>query len=243
MPKAGTIESVTFERLDADGDDVPGKVLADFAFPAWLDGVPIVLTVGGFVAIGGPKYKVDISMPATLGWLRIDCNCLNPVTDELDPPILEGRVTANDIDSVAILAARPPAVTLASNVSPLSQFTIDVFKGDARTLQIPIYDELGDLIDLSLWENFRFSIKAIDQVAVAMQLPYDLAAGIAGGADGILSIPLPEDCSAYLAHPIGHSKTTLAWSADANPTAGGATKTRTLRAGPFVIRSKETPSP
>jgi hypothetical protein len=241
MPKAGSIQRITFERKDADGDDVPGKVLADFAFPAWQNGAAVVLTVGNLVALGGPKYSIDLTVPATLGRLRVDCTCLNPTTDTLDPDVLEGEVTANDIDSVAVLAARPPSVTLAANISPRSEFTIEVFKGDGRTIEVPIYDDNGDLVDLSLWENFRFSIKASNQVAVAPHLPYNLDAGITGIAAGILRIPLPEDCSAYGAHPVGRAKTTLYWSGDANKISEGATKTRTLRAGPFVIRSKETP--
>lgn len=242
MPKAGSIEPVTFERVDEDGDDVPGKVLADFDFPAWLDGVPIVLTVGNFVAIGGPKYKVDITMPATLGRLRIDCNCLNPTTDDLDPPILEGRVTANDIDSVAILAARPPSITLAANISTRSDFDITVFKDDGLDVEIPIYDQNGDLRDLSLWENFKISIKNEDQTDVALQLPYNQTTDIVGGADGILTWTIPEDCTAYLTHPTGRAKTTLYWSGEANPV-GNTDGTRTLRAGKFIIRSKETPDP
>lgn len=243
MPKAGQPQRITFERRDLADAVVAGKDLADFDFPAWLDGDPIVLAVSDFEDLTGGKYAVTLTMPATLGWLRVDCDCLDPTTDTLDPEVLEGRVTANDIDSAAVLAARPPSVTLASNVSPQSAFTIKVHQGDGITLRIPIYDQDGELEDLSLWQNFRFSIQNTLQTVVGSDLPYHQTTGITGGADGFLVVELPEGCSAYDTHPVGHTDTKHWWSADANLIADTATKTRTLRAGPFVITSKETPSP
>lgn len=243
MPKAGQVERIVFKRRNSAGAGVAGKVLADFSFPAYLDGDVVVLTVSDFEDLTGGDYAVSLAMPTTLGRIRIDPVCSNPTTDTLDPDVLEGRITANNIDDVAVLAARPPSVTLAGNVSPQSAFTITAYKGDGKTFQVPIYDDNGTLRNLALWENFRFSIKNADQTVVSGQLPYDLAAGITGSAGGILSIPVPEDCSAYLAHPAGHKKTTLYWSVDANLISAGNTKTITLRAGPFVILSKETPTP
>lgn len=242
MPKAGSIKQITFARRTSADAAATGKVLADFDFPAWLDGVATVLTVGGFIAVGGEKYKISLTMPSTLGRLRVDCNCLNPTTDTLDPDVLEGDITANEIDDVAILAARPPSVTLASNVSPQSAFTIKLFQGDGKTIAVPCYDDNGALLDLSLWENFRFSIKNAAQTAVSGQLPYNLAAGITQSA-GFARVPIPEDCTAYLAHGLGRAETKLWWSLDANLITDTNTKTRTLRAGPFIIMSKETPSP
>lgn len=242
MPKAGTTETLTLYRTDAAGAAVSGKVEADFAFVAHHDGVAHALTTSGFAEIADGYYSVAVTYPATLGRLRIDASCLNPTTDTVDPEVLEGQVTANDIDSVAVLAARPPSVTLAQNVSPQSAFGITVFKGDARTLRIPCYDDDGNTIDLSLWENFRFSIQNTDQSTVTGDLPYHQTTGVDGGADGFAEVVLPEDCTAYGVHTT-RADTKLWWSLDANTVAGGVTKTRTLRAGVFTIRSKETPSP
>ena len=242
MPKAGQLERITFERRSNADALVSGKVLADFAFPAWLEGDVVVLVASDFEDLTAGKYAVSLAIPTTLGRLRIDCTCLNPATDTLDPEVLEGRITANDIDSVAILAARPPSITLAQNISPQSAFTIRLYDGDGRTIAIPIYDDNGDLIDLSLWENFRFSIQNTLQTVVAGDLPYNQTASITQSA-GVLSVALPEDCSAYDVHPAGHTDTKLWWSVDANRITDTTTKTRTLRAGPFVIMSKETPTP
>jgi hypothetical protein len=239
MPKAGSTEVLTIERRNAAGAVVTGLVQADFAFPAWLDGVVTVLTVASFAEIGSGKYKVGLTMPATLGRIRIE---LNPAsgTDTIDEPILEGRITANDIDSVAVLAATPPSVALAANVRPGSDFSIEVYKGDGRTITIPIYDDDGVLIDLTLWENLKIGIKNSAQTAVGSDLPYSQTTGITGPASGMLTWAIPETCSAYNVHPAGHTKTALYWSVEGNKIADGNTKTRTLRAGPFVIRSKET---
>jgi hypothetical protein len=239
MPKAGTTEPLTIERRDAAGAIVTGKVQADFTWPAWLDGAPVVLTCASFAEIAAGKYKLALTMPATLGRIRIDLG-VAAGTDTIDPPILEGRITANDIDSVATIAATPPSVALAANVRPGSDFSIEVFKGDGRTITIPIYDDDGALIDLTLWENFKIGIKNASQTAVGSDLPYSQTTGITAPATGLLAWAIPEDCSAYNVHPAGHTKTTLYFSAEANKIADGATKTRTLRAGLFVIRSKET---
>jgi hypothetical protein len=241
MPKAGSVIPVTFERRNSSGAVVTGKVLADFSFPAWLNNGAVTLTVSDFVEIGSGKYGVKLAMPSTLGRIRIDPLCANPSTDTLDPEVLEGDITANDIDDVAVFAARPPSVTLAQNVSPQSAYSITVYKGDGRTFQIPIYDDNGDLVNLTLWENFRFSIQNTAQTAVGSDLPYNQTTGISGAANGLLSVVLPETCSAYATHPAGHTDTKHWWSVDANRIADGISKTRTLRAGPFVIRSKETP--
>jgi hypothetical protein len=240
MPKAGSTEVITIERRDAAGAVVTGLVQADFIWPAWLDGVVTALTCASFAEISGGKYKLALVMPATIGRIRVD---LEPAsgTDTIDPPVMEGRVTANDIDSVAVIAATPPSVALAANVRPGSDFSIEVYKGDGREITIPIYDDNGSLIDLTLWENFKIGIKNASQTVVGSDLPYVQTTGITAPATGLLVWAIPETCSAYNVHPAGHSKTTVYWSVEANKIADGNTKTRTLRAGPFVMRSKETP--
>ncbi|HEX3132631.1 MAG TPA: hypothetical protein VHX44_03500 [Planctomycetota bacterium] len=248
MPKAGQPERFTFELKDPAGDPVSATSLDDLVFLAHLDGLPIDLDASDFEDRSGHtdeqgKCAVTLTMPASLGRLRVDV-AYNPDPDvTVDPEVIEGRIYANDIDSVAVLAARPPSVTLAGNVSPRSAFSITVYKGDGRTIRIPIYDDDGNLVDLTLWQNFRFSIQNSLQVASGSDLPYHQTTGITGGADGFLVVELPEDCSAYAVHPAGHKKTTLYHSCDANLITDTTAKTRTLRAGPFIILSKETPSP
>lgn len=243
--KAGALEPLQFWVYQADRvTPRTGLVQGDFTWSAWLDADPLALTLSDFEEIGGGGYFVKASIPTTVGAaLRIEPEVTAQPTDVFDPGVFEEVIAANDIDSVAILAARPPSVTLASNVSPTSAFTIKVFKGDGRTFRIPCYDDDGNLLDLSLWQNFRFSIRNTAQTAVGSDLPYHQNTGVTGGADGYAVVVLPEDCSAYATHPAGHSDTKHWWSIDANKIADGNTKTRTLRAGPFIITSKETPSP
>lgn len=245
MLKAGALEPLQFRVTQADGETPrAGLVVGGIAFNAWLDDAAQVLTLSDFAEIGGGLYFVNVSVPASVGSvLRIEPAVTATPTDLFDPGVFEDKIHANDIDSVAVLAARPPSITLASNVSPQSAFTIKVHDGDGTTLRIPIYDQDGALVNLTLWQNFRFSIQNTLQTAVGSDLPYHQTTGITGGADGILSVELPEGCSAYNTHPAGHTDTKHWWSVDANLIADTATKTRTLRAGPFVITSKETPSP
>lgn len=243
MPKAGSTETLVFRRTNAGGAPVTGKVEADFTFDAWHKGAAHVLTTANFAELTSGFFRIDITYPATIGRLRIDITCSNPTSDVTDPDTLEGQVTANDIDSAAVLAARPPSVSLAQNISPQSAFGISVFDGDGLTLRIPVYDQDGELVDLSLWENLRFSIQNAGQTAVGTDLPYNQTTGITGGADGFAVVELPEDCSAYNVHAAGRAETKLYWSLDGNLITDGNTKTRTLRAGPFVIKPKETPSP
>lgn len=245
MLKAGSIEPLQFWFYEADGETpVTGLEQADIDFAAWLDDAPVVLTLSGFAEIGDGGYFVNVTVPTDVGsGLVIKPTVIADATQRCDPGVFDDKITANDIDSVAILAARPPSVSLASNISPQSAFTITVFKGDGRTIRIPIYDDDGQLIDLTLWQNFRFSIQNSLQTTVTGDLPYNQTTGITGGADGYLVVVLPEDCTAYDVHPAGHTDTKLWWSADANLIADGSGKTRTLRAGPFVIKSKETPTP
>src|SRR5690606_2592488 len=183
---------------------------------------------------------ITVDQPATTGRLRIDIACANPSTDECDPQVFEGDVTANSLDDVAIAASRPPSISIAANVGRDSPYRIEVFKGDGRTIRVPIYDDNGSLVDLTLWENFRFSIQNEGQTTVEGVVPYHLTEGVTGGADGYLSIPIPEDCPAYALLEDGVKSVSVYWSGDANRISDGNTKTRTLRAGPFVIKRKET---
>lgn len=250
MPKANTVVPLQFAVTEADGEtQVPGLVLADINFRAWLNGGDVALIMSDFVDMSDGYYhdgyyEAGALMPNLVGAaIRIEPYCPADQTRVFDPDVWEGILTANNIDDVAVLAARPPSVTLAGNVSPKSAFTITVYKGDGRTIRIPIYDDDGNLVNLTLWENFRFSIQNSDQTVVSGDLPYNQTTGITGGADGFLTVELPEGCSAYDVHLAGHKKTTLYHSCDANLIADTSAKTRTLRAGPFVILSKETPSP
>lgn len=245
MLKAGALEPLQFRVTQADGETPRlGLVVGDIDFKAWLDDATHALSVSDFAEIGDGYYFANASIPASVGSaLRIEPEVIATPTDLFDGGVFEDTIFANSIDDVAVLAARPPSISLAQNVSPQSAFGITVFKGDARTLRIPCYDDDGALIDLSLWTQFRFSIQNSDQSVVVGDLPYNQTTGITGGSDGFAVIVLPEDCTAYDVHAVGRPDTKLWWSLDAHPTAGGNTKTRTLRAGPFTIRTKETPSP
>lgn len=238
MPKAGTIERITLYRRSAGFVAVTGKVLADFSFPSWLDGVATVLTVTGFTEIGSGYYSVDLTMPATTGRIRIDFKCSNPTSDTCDVAGMDGRVENNDLDSITLGPSATVVVT--SGVRRKTPYAIEVYKGDGINLQIPIYDDNANLVDLTLWQNFRFSIQNEAQTTVIGQFPYHQTSGVSGAGDGLLTVSLPEDCQVYAAHLAGHKKTTLYWSADANLISEGVTKTRTLRAGTFVILPKET---
>lgn len=243
MLKAGAVIPLQFWVYQVDGvTPRTGLVQGDFTWSAWLDDATQALTLSDFTEIGGGGYFVRVAVPSSVGSaFRIEPSVTATPTDVLDPGVFEGVITANDIDDVAVFAARPPSVTLAQNVSPQSAFSITVFKGDGRTIQIPIYDDNGELINLTLWQNFRFSIQNTAQTEESGYLPYHQNTGVSGDANGLLSVVLPEDCSAYNSHPTGHKDTKHWWSVDANLIADGTSKTRTLRAGPFIIKSKETP--
>ncbi len=241
MPVAGTIEPFQVFVGDDAGNGVENLLEADFTLHAMLDDVVVVLTAADFVEVGDGYYVLWRTIPSTLGRLRVDTKTTDPADGTCDPDVFEGDVTAYDIDGVAVLAARPPSITLASNVGKDAPFTIEVFQYSAKTLRIPIYDEDGALRDLSGFNSFRFSIQNDAQTVVAGQLPYDLNTNITGGADGILVVELPEDCSAYEELLPGVARKTLNWSADGDP--NDDTLTETLRAGPFVIKRKETPTP
>lgn len=242
MPKAGTPYPLQVLRRNVSGAAVAGKVEADFTVSALLDDAVVVLTVADFTDIGSGFYALTVDLPTSVGRMRIDVTCANPSTDTADPNVFEGDLTARSLDDVGVLAARPPSISLASNVSPNADYRLEVFAGDGRTLSIPIYDDNGDLLDLTGWENFRFSLQNAGQTTVASTLPYHQTSGITNGADGIAAVAIPENCSAYGALAAGVTSVTVFWSLDANPT-GDTAATRTLRAGSFVIRRKETPTP
>ncbi len=241
MAKAGEPYPLQLFVYDADGTGVESLVEADFAFPAVLDDAVEVLVIADFVEVGDGYYVATITMPEVVGRLRIDPALVDPADGTCDPDVFEGDITAFTIDDVAVIAARPPSITLASNVGKDAPFTIEVFKGDARTLRIPIYDENGALLDVSGYNSWRFSIQNLAQTAVVSSLPYDQTTDITGGVDGYVEVELPEDCSAYNELAAGVASVTRYWSLDADP--NDDTLTRTLRAGRFVIKRKETPSP
>jgi hypothetical protein len=244
MPVASETEPLQLFVGDADGEGVEGLLEEDFDIPAILDDATVVLSIADFVEIGGGYYVLMVTMPSTTGRLRIDPAMVDPADGTCDPEVYEGDVTAYSIDDVAVIAARPPSITLASNVGKNAAFTLEVYQYSAKTFRIPIYDEDGALRDLSGFNSFRFSIQNDDQTAVIGELPYDLTdagGAIRGGVDGYLEVDLPEDCSAYAQLATGDSRVVLNWSADGDP--NDDTLTETLRGGRFIIKRKETPTP
>ena len=238
MPVTGEPFPVQIFAYDAEGEGVPALVEADITLHALLDDAEVVLVVADFTEIGDGYYVATITTPTTRGRLRIDISLTDPADGTADPDVLEGDITAFDIDDVASIAARPPSITLASNVGKDAAFTIEVFKGDARTLRIPVYDEDGNLRDVSAWNSFRFSIQNAAQTVDAPYLPYDQTSAITGGV-GYVDIALPESCSFY--DLITTATVRAYWSLDGDP--NDNTLTQTLRAGIILGKRKETPSP
>jgi hypothetical protein len=218
--------------VDADGVGVTGLTSGDITFPAYLDGAAQgALGIDTWTEIGAGRYAFEITLPGTGGYTQI-FPTPDTATYESDPPVYEGPIESNDLDSLAALTVRQPVIALGTNSPPFRDFTIRCYQNDYREIIVPILDESGEALDVSAWNDARFGVKSADGTTTS----YQQTTGITL-ANGTATIAIPEDASFYTALAAGVAQVELWWSLDADP--DDDTQTQTLRAGKLVIQRQE----
>ncbi|MBA3589677.1 hypothetical protein [Methylibium sp.] len=174
-----------------------GKLIADFGFDSYLDGVvnafTKTVTEGATTADGlWRAYKFAVTLPATAGRVHIR---ITPASgaDIVSPSEWEGEVEANDLDSVYAVAAVPVAsASVSIGPSVDTPITLDAYRlNDCSATRL---DQTGAAFNLTGYTNARFSVWTRDHTGTR----YTLSSGITlGGVLGTIAWSVPEDASFY----------------------------------------------
>lgn len=194
--RPGDIITLMVFRQTSAAAPSTGKLIADFGFELYLDGVITsvtkTLTEGATTADGAWRaYKIAVTLPSTPGRVAIRTPAVTG-TDVVYPDLWEGEVEANDLDSIYAVSAVP--VSSASVTSgPGSATPITLYAYRLNECSATRVDQAGAAIDLSGYNNARFSVWNRDHSSTR----YTLSSGITMSALGVIAWTIPENASFY----------------------------------------------
>ncbi len=236
MRPGDTVQFVVY-RQTAAGAASTGKVLADFNVVGYKDGVvtsmsPAIASIG--TGINWQAYKLSLTLPAS-GPYQFACLIEQASgTDIVSPQFFSGEVEQQDIDSIYDVASRPTA-SLTSSTLLASQIQLEMIAYRECPLSISIVDQAGTAIDLSGYNNWKFSVW--DKTHSGSIL-YTAAASLAGSAGGTVTALIPEDAAFFsqIANAFTASEdfVTLYYDIIADA-AATSSKTRTICRGTLIL--------
>jgi hypothetical protein len=194
--RPGDTLNLVVMRQTAAGAASAGKVLADFTIQAYADGVAYdcdaaitdVATTGSWRV-----YKLEVTLQ-TGGpyWSHIVVQVASG-TDIVTPTYFCGEVEQQDLDSTYDVVGRPTAqLGEASRLS--SEVQLEVIAYRESPLYFSIVDQSGAAIDLSGYDNWRFSVW--DKTHSGSIL-YSDAISLTGSAGGVVEGVIPEDAAFF----------------------------------------------
>lgn len=192
----GDTISLTVMRQTAAGVASAGKVLADFSVAAYADGVSYdpsadideIETVGAWTT-----YKLTVTLE-TGGpyWSHIVVQP-DSGTDVIAPNVFTGEVEQQDLDSTYSVVSRPTA-SLSTATLMASELQLEMIAYRANSLYIQIVNQAGAAVNLSGYDNWRFSVwDKTHSGTILFTDPLDLA----GDASGNITAIIPEDAAFY----------------------------------------------
>ncbi len=231
--RPGDIATVVVTVLNG-GAPVTGLVTANFAVAYYLDATTpsAAFTV---TEIGSGRYRVALTMPATIGYLTLFITSVAGYT--VQNGRYWGQLEAQDLTSLYAVVVRPVAqLTGASALA--SEVQLNLNANRYKTLTVTVVDQNGVPVDLSGYTNWRFSVW--DQKHLASI--YLLNSGITGSALGVVSWAIPENATFFsqIDAAIAQGNNTLVLYYDMIADAGGvAADTSCIFRGTVVLTRYE----
>ncbi len=177
--------------------------------------------LGVTLPTGGP-YQFALAVEAASG------------SDIVNPMVFNGEVEQQDIDSIYGTVVRPIVSSSTSTVFS-SAFDLNLIAYRNTPVAASITDQTGAAIDLSGYNNWRFSVW--DKTHSGSIL-FTSALDITGSNVGAISFTVPETAAFYsqiaAALTAGNDNTILYYDVIADY-AADATKTRTLMRGQLIL--------
>lgn len=224
-------------RQTAAGVASAGKVLADFTIRAYADGVyydcsPAITEV----ETTGAWTVYDLEVETQAGgpyWSHIVIQAASG-TDLVTPTYFSGELEQQDLDSVYSVISRPTAVLSdATMVGAETQLELIAYR--ETPVSFTVVDQAGNAIDLSGYNNWRFSVW--DKTHSGSIL-YSDALDFDGDASGVITGTIPEDAAFFSeiadAFTASEDFVTLYYDIIADAEAD-ADKTRTLLHGRLIL--------
>ena len=229
MRPGDIVRPVVTVKNSTTGAVVTGLVTAGFTVDYYLDATTpaAVFTVS---EISAGRYRVNATLPATAGFLNVFITASGYTVEN---GRLQGEIEAQDLDSIFAVVIRPQS-QLADASALASEVTLSVNARRYKSLSVSVVDQNGTAIDLSGYNNWRFSVwNRLHSGSV-----YALSSGITGSAGGVVAWAIPEDASFNAemdaAILLGDSSVTLFYDMIADA-AATATKTECVFRGQFIL--------
>lgn len=171
------------------GVAVLGLLTANFTVFYGLDATTpaAVFTV---TEISGGRYRVALTLPGVAGWMSIFITSNAGYTVENGR--LFGQLEAQDFGSLFAVVVRPLS-QLAGTSALASEVAINLNANRRKALSVSVVNQAGAAVDLSGYNNFRFSVWDQKHLATI----YLLNTGITGTVGGVVSWTVPETASFF----------------------------------------------
>lgn len=196
MRPGDTIQLMAW-RQTAAGAASTGKLIADFGFELYLDGVVTAVTKtvteGATTADGVWRaYKFAVTLPSTAGRVAVR---LSPAsgTDVVYPDVYEGEVEANDLDSIYAVSA-VPVVSASVTTGPATDTPIALDAYRLNECSATRLDQAGAAMNLTGYTNARFAVWTRDHSGTRYTQTTNITLG---GAAGTIVWTVPETASFY----------------------------------------------
>lgn len=181
--RPGDVDSVVITVKNA-GVAVLGLVTANFTVAYYLDAT-VPTAVFTVTEISGGRYRVALTLPGTAGYFSIF------ITSNAGYTVENGRwfgqLEAQDITSLYAIVVRPQS-QLAGTSALASEVTLNLNANRRKSLTVSVVDQAGAVVDLSGYNNWRFTVWDQKHAATI----YSLSSGITGSALGVVAWVVPE---------------------------------------------------
>lgn len=224
-------------RVTSAGAAVLSLVAADFTLSSYVNATTptCAFTV---TELGSGYYRFAITSSGTAGWHQYRIVSVAAYT--VSPKQAAGWLGLQDYDTIFAAVVRPVA-TLGSTAVIASALGLDVIANRYTPITVAVTDQTGAAVDLSGYNNWRFSVWDKTHAATI----YTLSSGITGSALGIVSWAIPETAAFYTqmaaAITAGNDSLTLYYDMVADQAATPA-QSRTVFRGALTLYRYESPA-
>lgn len=215
------------------GVAVTGLVTANFTVTGYLSATTPVISFTA-TEISAGYYRLAVTLPGSAGWCTL---LVASGSYTVQQGRYFGEIELQDADSTYDISVRPVvSVTGASALA--SEVTLELIANRYANVAYSIVDQAGAVVDLSGYNNFRFTVW--DKTHTGGASLYVLSTGITGSAGGALAFAIPEGAAFFsqitAAITAGDDSVTLYYDVVADKAATAAQSVSLVRGKLLLLR-------
>lgn len=236
MKAGGAFWPVVYVTNPTTGAAVTGLLSGSWTVTCYLAGTVTAVTTA-WTEIGSGYYKVNITLPATVGYVVI---LISNGTNLVSPNRWEGSNTIKDVDDAYNASAKAVAYITTVTGNPYTDTLLTLDANRAQTITVQVNDQTGAAVNLSGYSNYAFTVW--DKTHSSVGTRTIITTGISGSSGGVLTITVPETAGFFtlMDAAITAGSDTLTLYYDVKADAGGvSTATQNIIRGTITLRRYE----